>query len=243
MFQCFRDFCFSCFVVCVIVGCVRYCFGCDNEVAAAKWPVECQGDIGYVVDWSGFRAEQIGLSQDEAAAAIRRGAAWWNAAIDARIYERQDWGPRSRFRIDWLDLAGSILARSSLADERCTDDKSQAYDRRRWDAHTLTVTAAHEFGHMLGLGHRRGNYVMNPEILPALAGLTDQDIRDAFALGYGRRVGPVPLAIDESVDDDKTGALERLLLLLIERLADRIQDTERRELVVLLVDVLRELLE
>jgi hypothetical protein len=164
----------------------RHCMVPDNlGMEEANWPTTCRQDLGLYWDWAGFRASTVGFSEQEAKDIVDEALNHWNSKVGLRLYRSTDF-PSAVCSVKWVGLGGSTLAWSNFPDNSCEDDKRQRYDaNRRWSKHQLYQTIIHECGHLVGLPHRRGNFVMNPTIITSLNGLTDRDVRDAMALGYG----------------------------------------------------------
>lgn len=162
----------------------RSCMVPDNlAIEDAKWPENCQGDLGLFIDWGGFNENTVGFSQVEAEELFASALNDWNQIIAVRLYVSHVF-ETAKTNVQWTRLSGPTLAWSHLANNSCADDKQQRYDLREWSKHQFYLTVLHEVGHLLGLPHRRGSYVMNPSILTSLAGLTERDIQDARNLGY-----------------------------------------------------------
>lgn len=167
----------------------RGCMVPDNRaIEEANWPESCRDDLGLYLDFSNYNANIIGFSESRARSIFKRALDEWNSVIGVRLYISNDF-PSAKTNVTWVRLSGSTLAWSHLANNSCRDDKQQRYDIRGWSEHQLYITVLHEVGHLLGLPHRRGNYVMNPSIITSLPTLTATDIRDAKRLGYK---GPFP---------------------------------------------------
>lgn len=107
----------------------------------------------------------------------------WNSVINIHL-QRVNTPGTAHVDVQWLRLAGNTLAWSHLADGTCSRSKQQRYDFRPWNPHLFFQTVLHEVGHLIGLSHKSGHYVMNPSILTAINGLTMVDIERALALGY-----------------------------------------------------------
>jgi hypothetical protein len=167
----------------------RGCMVPDMLIEEANWPQSCRHDLGMFIDWQGFRESAIGMSRAEAEDLFDQALMEWNNSIGVNLHITTDLAAAKCY-VSWQGLGGSTLAWSHLADNSCSDDKKQRYDIRRWSKHQFYQTVIHECGHLIGLPHRRGNYVMNPIIITSLDGLTDTDIRDARRLGYGEPTDP-----------------------------------------------------
>jgi len=158
----------------------------------ARFPDACKAKITIYInraDWPGDG--QMGMRFDAWQAVYAEACREWNDAAGLRFRLV----PSSRAAIaevDFDELGGQTLAWSHLADGSCASNKRQRYDHRQWNAHLLRLTALHELGHLIGLQHKNGPYVMNPTILTGLNGLTSEDIRRARGLGYGNPETPDP---------------------------------------------------
>jgi hypothetical protein len=153
----------------------------------ANWPETCRQGLGLYIDWTGYRsAATMGMTQAEAADVFTEALDAWNAALDLRLYIEPDLATAKTY-VSWRSLGGSTLAWSHLADNTCSDTKSQRYDLRRWTKRQLKQTIIHECGHLIGLGHaspRDFPAVMSPTINLSINGLTAGDISRARRLGY-----------------------------------------------------------
>lgn len=159
--------------------------GVDDTAAAeeARIPPACQSEYRIHIDWSGFNPATMGISREDARGLFLRAFDDWLRAIGI-AFKLVEQAANAHCTIDFALLSGSTLAWSHLANNTCNRGQQQRYDIRRWTMHMLYLTILHELGHLLGLPHRSGMFVMNPSILTQLEGLTQQDIRDAIALGY-----------------------------------------------------------
>ncbi len=161
-----------------------------RQVAAANIPSPCRTSYGIYLDPSGWPgSSKMGVDRDTFFDRFQWGCDLWNDALDLKLYLSTNI-KSAKCYATFAHLGGSTLAWSSLANNSCADDKQQRYDIRRWDPHTLGLTAGHEHGHLIGLHHNNGDFLMNPVILSGLDGLTANDIRRAVALGYERQVSP-----------------------------------------------------
>lgn len=150
----------------------------------ARWPDHCL-DIGIFFDWDTWHPN-LGLSQDEFYDLFTEALNIWNSKLKVHLY-LTDYHHEAKVVAEFATLAGNTLAWSHLADGDCSDDKVQQYDRREWYPQLFKQTVLHEVGHLLGLSHKRGDYVMNPTIITTIYGLTQDDIARARALGYQPR--------------------------------------------------------
>lgn len=163
----------------------------NRAIAQANIPPACRGRYGLYIDWQGFRADVVGFSQDRAREVFDAALELWNQTIDVQLFVSNDFAS-AKTNVEWKQLTGNVLAYSSLANNSCADDKQQRYDLRRFDEHQFYQTVLHEVGHLLGLTHRNGPYLMNPFIITDIDGITGQDVRDARSLGYGEPRTPTP---------------------------------------------------
>ena len=169
--------------------------GCDcgqvreNEGSeAARFPDPCRRRILIYADpnvWAG--EHRMGMDFGTFVQNIQRAADDWAAVCGLRFVistNRADLEPAHVYLKPSHEFGQNVLADSHLADGSCGDHFRQRYDIRRWTVHLLYLTALHELGHLLGLRHKNGPFVMNPTILTRLQGLTQDDIKRAVAL-YG----------------------------------------------------------
>lgn len=180
----------------------HHCCGCASKgqsAEEARFPDACKTEILCIVDkdspsrgWPGDGV--MGLRYEQFFAQFHRACETWNTHVGLRLAVTDDRSlfPRAICKVVFWDFGGSVLADSHLADGTCADDKRQRYDHRQWSEHLLYLTILHELGHLIGLQHKTGPYIMNPTILTGLDGLTDDDIRRARGLGYGDPLGNVP---------------------------------------------------
>ena len=166
------------------------------EIAEANWPSSCRHDIKIRLDLRRYSSSRMGLSSETFRQQYVRALNDWNKEVDLKLslVPRAD---QARVYVTLDALSGSTLAWSHLANNSC-GRKEQRYDIRRWSAHMLYLTVLHEVGHLIGLPHRTGNFIMNPSIITSLRGLTTTDIQRARNLGYGAPDRPDP-------DPDPTG--------------------------------------
>jgi len=179
----------------------RQCMVPDNlGMEEANWPTTCRQDLGMFWDWGGFRANTVGFSEQRAKEIVDEALDHWNSKVGLRLYRSTDFAT-AVCSVKWVGLGGSTLAWSNFPDNSCEDNKRQRYDNnRRWSEHQFYQTIIHECGHLVGLSHRRGNFVMNPTIITSLDGLTDRDVRDALDLGYDEPITvPIPTPTTPSV--------------------------------------------
>ncbi len=157
----------------------------------ARFPDHCDKRIGIWLNEADYPGSGVmGLNFEQFGTIYGRAMSAWNETVDLRL-QFADRG-EAICQVDFANLQGSTLAWSHLADNTCSRNKQQRYDHRHWGEHLLYLTALHELGHLIGLGHRNGNYIMNPTILTGLDGLTSHDITRARNLGYGAPTGPTP---------------------------------------------------
>lgn len=155
------------------------CAGVDPEsgkaLASAAIP-ECRVAYGIWIDKSDWPGDSVmGITYEEFEQQFDRACKDWNNACGINLYIERD-PAKAKCKVSFNDENGGTLAWSHLADGTCRNNKRQVYDIRRWDAHLCYLTILHELGHLIGLHHRSGNYVMNPSILTRLVGLTPNDI-------------------------------------------------------------------
>lgn len=172
--------------------------GCTNldgdgrAQAEARFPDVCSRDITVFInagDWPGDGV--MGMTWGEWVATYMAALGEWQRAIGV-TFRRVEREAEAVAVVDFDDLAGTTLAWSHLADGSCKRNKRQRYDHRRWTPQLLRLTVLHEVGHLLGLQHQNGPYIMNPSILTGLEGLTSTDVARARALGYGPPAGDQP---------------------------------------------------
>jgi len=125
----------------------------------------------------------MGITKAQALEQFQRAFGVWWKAIGLKFVLTDD-RRQAHCVIDWGALSGTVLAWSNLADNTCNKNQQQRYDIRGWTPHLLFLVILHELGHLLGLPHRPGNFLMNPGIITSLDGPTPTDISDAIALGY-----------------------------------------------------------
>lgn len=173
--------------------------GCGDGRALLRLPASiprrCRTPYGVFINWDTFRPQVAGLSREEVEEQFERAFAAWREVIDLRFEFARF--TDAKVNVEFESLSGSTLAWSHLANNDCADDKQQRYDHRRWSSrHQLWLTICHEFGHLLGLPHRNGPYLMNPQILTDLEGITARDVADALSLGYSRASDVPPTEVD-----------------------------------------------
>lgn len=168
--------------------------GCDcghhseNEAAeAARFPDACRKRILLFMDrrrWPGDA--RMGMTFEQFLAIYRRAANRWGQVAGLRFVvsiDLADLDPAHCY-VTFHNFQNDVLADSHLANGTCGDHFRQRYDWRIWSEHLLYLTVLHELGHLLGLVHKNGNFVMNPRILTNLPDLTKNDISRAVSL-YG----------------------------------------------------------
>lgn len=183
--------------------------GCDcgqhsehESAEAARFPEVCRKNILVYIakeKWAGDRA--MNMSFGTFKSLFIKAANDWNSVCGVKIKvtsspELMD--PAHVYVYPSHRFAGDVLADSHLADGTCGKHFRQRYDVRQWNNHLLYLTILHELGHLLGLKHKNGPYIMNPTILTRLEGLTSTDIARAVAL-YGP---PLPTAPDPDPEPD-----------------------------------------
>ncbi len=161
-----------------------------NEVAEANWPEACRWELKIYFDHRGYR-ESLGLSQREFDRQYVAALDEWNRSIGINL-QLTDNRNEAHTYVAWEVLRGSVLAWSNLANNSCSRGMEQRYDIRSWSAKLFRLVVLHEVGHLIGLPHKSGNYIMNPSIITSLNGLTPTDIRRAKNLGYGDPKTPDP---------------------------------------------------
>jgi hypothetical protein len=172
-------------------------FASDGTIIEeANWPGSCRHSIKIWFDWSTWNESQQGFSVATAKAEYAKALREWNLVCDLTLELVED-RSEARVVVRCEPLAGSTLAWSHLANNDC-GGKEQRFDIRRWTLHVFFLTVLHEVGHLIGLPHTAGNFVMNPSIIESLPGLTASDKSRAIALGYG----PSKLDPDEPEDPD-----------------------------------------
>ena len=140
----------------------------------------------------------------------------WSETLDLNFELTTD-PTAAHCRVGFSPLTGTTLAWSHLANGTCSRSMRQEYDIRQWSQHLLYLTVLHELGHLLGLPHRNGPYIMNPSILTDLEGLTERDNRDALNLGYKRAGQAPPAPSPEPAPNELTDAE-------IDRVIERIRE-------------------
>ncbi len=164
--------------------------GLFGMIAEARIPPNCQGEYRIRIRWDDYPGSgTMGLDKEAFQKQFLRAMDDWYKAIGLKMVESSE---NPHCVVDFASLAGSTLAWSHLANNSCGSGKQQRYDHRRWTEHLAYLTILHELGHLLGLPHRSGNYIMNPSILTRLEGLTERDVADAIRLGYPGAPDPGP---------------------------------------------------
>ena len=156
-----------------------------GEIAFARWPDACAKELRIYVNWNGWNPRLMSMGVDDARQQFKRAMAAWTSSVDL-VWTMTANKSQAHCEVDWARLSGNTLAWSHLANNSCRLRASQRYDHRRWTPHYFYLVVLHELGHLLGLPHQRGNYIMNPSIVTSLDGLTESDIQRARDLGYGK---------------------------------------------------------
>lgn len=162
-------------------------FNGHHVIADARWPPGCT-DIPIYLDLENLPTD-MRLTRQEIVKTFTWAADTWNRAADLTLYLTND-RTKAACLVRFEPQTGSTLAWSSLANNTCSQDKQQRYDIRAWSLQTFRQTVLHELGHLIGLNHMRGDYVMNPTILTQIYGLTPTDKLRAVNLGYGAPLEP-----------------------------------------------------
>ena len=190
-----------------------------GDISEARFPDMCAKQLKIYVDWSGWNESQMNMRRNVAREEYDRALSDWVKTVDLK-WEQTRSRSEAHCTVDFARLDGNTLAWSHLANNTCGKGFQQRYDIRRWTRHYFYLVALHELGHLLGLPHNRGNFIMNPYIVTQLDGLTNNDITRARDLGYGApetppkpeppSPNPVRIVIPESVvtvDGKRAGVL------------------------------------
>lgn len=169
--------------------------------ADARWPDACLQDIGFYLDAARYAtyAASMGLTFEQFAAIFRRALEHIRNFAEIGFHVAED-RSSARMYVGFERLGGSTLAWSHLANDSC-GDKEQRYTIRDWNEDYLFLVAVHECLHAAGCPHTPGPYVMNPSIIPTLAGMTPRDVENLLSRGY-QRIEPKP---DPPSDPDEPG--------------------------------------
>jgi len=163
----------------------------DGQVIAeANIPKTCRVDYKIYFD-QGRWTSSLNLSKVRAKEIFAEALNEWNRNVGVRLSLTNTMGPAHTVA-KWEKLSGSTLAWSHLANDSCAMNQEQRYDIRNWSEHMFYLVVLHEVGHLIGLPHRSGNYVMNPSIITSLETLTKNDITRARDLGYNGPLDPPP---------------------------------------------------
>lgn len=164
-----------------------------NDIAEANWPESCRFNLGIFVDWDDFPNSGMGISLQEAKTEYNRALNKWNSVIGINMFMVDTASHSDRkCSVDFDNLSGSTLAWSNLATNSCSNNKQQRYDIRNWSPLMFYKVAIHELGHLIGLQHKSGPYIMNPSIQSGVDDLTSNDIERAKQLGYSEPTNPNP---------------------------------------------------
>lgn len=174
----------------------RVCSVPDREaagggIAFARWPPSCSASIKIHVNWHGWSDRAMGMRKEDGREQFQRALDSWMKNVDLR-WSQTAKQSEAHCEVDWEKLSGNTLAWSHLANGSCGLKASQRYDVRDWNPQYFYLVVLHELGHLLGLHHNSGRYVMNPSIVGSLDGLTKNDIDRARSLGYGAPDVDVP---------------------------------------------------
>ena len=155
-----------------------------GEMPEARFPDTCAKELRIYVAWNDWRQDAMGISRQAASDEFDRALSDWQQTVDLRW--RQTTSSRdAHCSVEFARLTGNTLAWSHLANNTCGTGFRQRYDVRRWTRQYFYLVVLHELGHLLGLPHKSGHYIMNPYIVTQLDGLTENDITRARNLGYG----------------------------------------------------------
>lgn len=157
------------------------------------WPVK---RLPYWIDWRGLgsvtAAQRAGVRS-----AFREAWGYWAAVADIQPVEvATEREALVYHRFGRIDGALGTLAWSYLADGTLRP-KEQKYDTgEQWNTGpptagrlSLPIVAAHEIGHVLGLGHdgQDADALMRPSYSAAIPRPRPRDVNRLFRLGYDRR--------------------------------------------------------
>ena len=179
---------------------------------AARWPDACLNDVGFFLDLAQYApyASSMGLPFERFGAVFRRALDHIRSFAEIGFHVVSD-RDSARMHVGFGPLGGSVLAWSHLANDSC-GDKQQRYTVRQWNEDYLFLVAVHECLHAAGCPHTPGPYVMNPSIVPTLAGMTPRDVENLLSQGY-KRAAPRPLPPkDPKPDEPGSGVRARVTL-------------------------------
>lgn len=174
--------------------------GHDHAIAEAngdgkRWPT---ASLTYWIDMRGTDRIRPALSESAIREAFRAAWGWWceEVAITATEVPTESQA-LIRHRFGTVDGPSGTLAWSYLADGTMRP-KEQRYDvSERWTSGmpapnllSLRTVAAHEIGHVLGLGHDDINApaLMRPSYSANIPREQPRDIDRLFSLGYQKRI-------------------------------------------------------
>lgn len=188
----------------------RFC-GCPDVMPVGmelnRWP---DPRINWWIDPVTVRG--LGISVDQITAEFVRAWKLWSDTI--KIEPRQVREAREAhvaIRFGAIDGRNGTLAWSELADNT-SRQKEQRYDTaENWGRSLpLWLTAAHEIGHVLGIGHLSRGNLMQPTLDTRLTGLQAGDIAEGVAR-YGRATpapSPAPVPPPEPPTAPPAGEVE-----------------------------------
>ncbi len=163
--------------------------GANGEIAEARFPELCSQKLQLRIDWDNWSG-RMGITKRTFEEQFDRALKDWMEHVNLKWHLTTS--RAAHCTVDFGHLDGNTLAWSHLANNTCGKGFQQRYDIRSWTSHYLYLVALHELGHLLGLPHNRGNYIMNPYMIRGLDGLTQNDVDRAVRLGYGPAERPDP---------------------------------------------------